>query len=209
MITTADGHGLEHVWSEAHGKAAGCVVLCHPHPLDGGTMTNPLMRTVAATLADAGCRVLRFNFRGVGASEGAWGGGAGELLDVGAAVAAAVATDPDLPVALAGWSFGATISLAWQKSSGSTLPWVGIAPGIRPYRGAQPPTPDGLAPAARLVVVGDRDQFATVTEMERFAAAFGAAVTVLAGSDHFFVFRERRVGELVAEHVKTAWGGVG
>lgn len=200
MITTADGLVLESMWSEPTTTPVRCVVLCHPHPLDGGTMTNPLMRTVAAALTDAGIHVLRFNFRGVGASEGSWGEGTGEMQDVAAAVEFAAATHPGLPLGLAGWSFGATVSLAWQTATGSTLPWAGIAPGIRPYRGATPPATTGLAPARRLIVIGDRDQFATVEEMEAFAAGFGATVTVLPGSDHFFIYRERKVGTLLADH---------
>ena len=200
MISTSDGVVLEGAWSEPHGEPAGCVVLCHPHPLDGGTMTTPLMRTVAATLADAGLWVLRFNFRGVGASQGTWGGGSGEVLDVAGAVALAAAEHPGLTLAVAGWSFGATISLAWQAEFGSSLPWVGIAPGIRPYRGSTVPDLTRLPAARRLILIGDRDQFATVEDMHHFAAGCGAAVTVLAGSDHFFLYRERKVGELVAAH---------
>lgn len=200
MITTADGVSLEAVWSAAVGDPVGCAVLCHPHPLDGGTMNAPLMRTVAATLADAGLRVLRFNFRGVGASTGSWGGGVGEIEDVAAAVAYAAATHPGWPIGVAGWSFGAATSLAWQVRTGSILPWVGIAPGIHPYRGSTPPDPGTLRPAPRLVILGDRDQFATVEEMRTFTDRGGMALTVLPGSDHFFFHRERRVGDLVAGH---------
>lgn len=200
MITTADGVRLETTWSEPAGTTVGCVVLCHPHPLDGGTMYAPLMRTVAKTMADAGLRVLRFNFRGVGASQGTWGGGIGEVLDVAAAVAAASAAHPDLPLGVAGWSFGATTALHWQAESGSTLPWVGIAPGIRPYRGAPLAEVARLAPARRLIVHGDRDQFADATEMAAYAASFGADLELLPGSDHFFFYRERRVGALAAAH---------
>ena len=201
MIETADGVVLEGVWSSPVGDAAGCVVFCHPHPLDGGTMNAPLMRGVAKALAAAGLWVLRFNFRGVGTSQGTWGGGLGEVLDVAAAVALAAATHPTLSLGVTGWSFGASVSLGWQAETGSTLPWVGIAPGIHPYRGAVPPDPAHLAAARRLIVIGDRDQFATVEEMKAYAASFGAEVAVLPGSDHFFLLREVRVGALVAAHL--------
>ena len=210
MITTSDGVVLEDTWSApATPTVRGVVVLCHPHPLDGGTMTTPLMRTVAATLAEAGFWVLRFNFRGGGASQGTWGGGFGEVLDVAAAVEAAAAAHPGRRLGLAGWSFGATISLAWQAESGSSLPWAGIAPGIRSYRGTEMPDLARLVPASRLIVIGDRDQFATVAEMNHFATSVGAAVTVLPGSDHFFLYRERKVGELVAAHLEHAQIGRG
>ncbi len=200
MITTSDGISLESLWDEPAGEPEGCVVLCHPHPLDGGTMNAPLMRMVAATLAASGLWVLRFNFRGVGLSQGEWGVGRGEVSDVAAAVAAAGETRPGLPMGVAGWSFGASTSLRWQAESGSTLPWAGIAPGIQTYRDAEPPDVTRLAPAPRLIVHGDRDQFASPAAMAEFASSFGARLEVLRGSDHFFVFRGRRVGALVAAH---------
>lgn len=200
MITTSDGVVLEGQWTMPAGEPVGAVVLCHPHPLDGGTMTTPLIRTVAATLADAGLIVLRFNFRGVGTSQGTWGGGTGEILDVAAAVELVGTTHPGVPSGVAGWSFGATVSLGWQAETGSSLAWVGIAPGIRPYRGSLPPDLSRLVPARRRIVIGDRDQFATLADLEEFAARCSADVTVLPGSDHFFLYRERRVGEIVAEH---------
>jgi alpha/beta superfamily hydrolase len=163
-------------------------------------MNAPLLRTVAKTMADAGLRVLRFNFRGVGASQGTWGGGIGEVMDVAAAVAAAGAAHPDLTHGIAGWSFGATTSLRWQAESGSTLPWVGIAPGIRPYRGAPPADVTRLAPARRLIVHGDRDQFADTAEIAAYAASVGADLEMVTGSDHFFFYRERLVGALAAAH---------
>jgi len=200
VITTPDGLVLEGAWSPPDGDAVGCVVFCHPHPLDGGTMNAPLMQLVAATLAEAGLWTLRFNFRGVGTSQGTWGGGSGEVLDVAAAVEFAAAAHPALPIGVAGWSFGASTSLRWQAETRSPLPWAGIAPGIRAYRGAAPPAVAGLMVTPRLIVLGDRDQFASVEEMQEFAAAFGAEVAVLEGSDHFFHYRERSVGALVAGH---------
>jgi alpha/beta superfamily hydrolase len=203
-IRTTDGIELEAMWTDAETNARATAVLCHPHPLDGGTMRAPLMRAVAGELAAAGMHVLRFNFRGVGSSGGGWDGGRGEVLDVAAAVEAAGLAFPGLPTGIAGWSFGATTSLRWQMTAGSTIPWVGVAPGIRSYRGSDVPEVEQLLPAERLIVVGDRDQFASVDEMERFASRFGARVEILKGSDHFFYFREDAVGTLVADHLTGA-----
>lgn len=199
-IATGDGLTLEARWDDARSPAVGAVVFCHPHPLDGGTMTTPLMNKVTDTLVLAGLHVLRFNFRGVGTSEGAWDRGVGEMQDVAAAVTAAELAFEDLPLGLTGWSFGASVSLAWQQQTDSTLPWAGIAPGIRSYRGATPVDPGDLRPAARLIVMGDRDQFATLEEMRRYAADLGARIEVLEGSDHFFWFKEHEVGSLLAAH---------
>lgn len=200
MIVTADGVRLEHRWDQPETTPAGAVVFCHPHPLDGGTMNAPLMRAVTGVLVSAGLAVLRFNFRGVGASQGTWGGGSGEVADVAAAVESAAGEHPELAMGLAGWSFGATTSLRWQSESGSTLPWAGIAPGIKAYRGAEPPDVSTLAAAPRLIILGDRDQFASVAAMSDYATAFGARLEILAGSDHFFYFREGVVGGLLARH---------
>lgn len=200
-ITTADGLSLEARWDDAAGQACGVVVFCHPHPLHAGSMWNPLMEKVTAALVAGGLHVLRFNFRGVGSSDGSWGEGVGEIDDVDAAVTAARLSFEDLPLGLAGWSFGASTSLAWQQRTESTLPWAGIAPGIREYEGARPPSPEDLGPADRLIVMGDRDQFASVEQMTDYADRLGAKLEILQGSDHFFWYREERVAELVAAHL--------
>jgi uncharacterized protein len=199
-ILTADGLALEARWDDAAITATAAVVFCHPHPLDGGTMNAPLMQSVAEAMSSSGIHVLRFNFRGVAGSEGSWDHGVGEIQDVAAAVAAAGLAFPDLPLGIAGWSFGASTSLRWQIETASTLAWVGIAPGIRSYRGSSVPEADRLEPANRLVILGDRDQFASVDEMQTFADEAGAVLQVLTGSDHFFYFREEAVGDLVAAH---------
>jgi len=166
-------------------------------------MNAPLLAAVTESLVTAGIHVLRFNFRGVGSSEGAWDRGVGETIDVAAAVSAANLAFPELPLGVAGWSFGATTSLGWQIETASSVPWVGIAPGIGSYHGSEVPDVSRLASADRLIIVGDRDQFASVEEMQDFAGRAGAALEVLPGSDHFFFHREKTVGSLVAEHLRS------
>ncbi|HSG80145.1 MAG TPA: alpha/beta fold hydrolase, partial [Acidimicrobiia bacterium] len=167
----------------------------------GGTMNAPLIRTVADALADHGHAVLRFNFRGVGRSEGEWDDGIGEQDDVAAAVGTAARAHPDLPLSVTGWSFGAATSLRWQYRDGSTLPWAGIASPVRLSSGGSLPPPSDLPPGRRLFVIGDRDQFTTVDDLREYAEAAGGRLEVLAGSDHFFHFRERAVADLVASHL--------
>lgn len=200
-ITTADGLTLEGRWTlPQDGDASRVTVLCHPHPLHGGTMDSPLMRAIAGRLADHGHAVLRFNFRGVRGSEGSWGGGVAEQDDVAAAVGLAARTHPDLPLGVAGWSFGAATSLRWQYRDGSTLPWVGIGPPVELRDGGSLPPPGDLPPARRLFIIGDRDQFTTVEDLRAFTDAANARLEVLGGSDHFFHFRERVVADLAAAH---------
>jgi len=155
-------------------------------------MHAPLMHRVAHRLVDAGLAVLRFNFRGVGASEGTWGGGTAEISDVAAAVEGASMAYPGLPMALAGWSFGALTSLRWQARTGDTSPYAGIALPIGMY---QPPT--DLAPARRTLIIGDRDQFTSVEDTVGYGEQIGADVEVFAGSDHFFVFRHDKVADVL------------
>lgn len=205
-LHTTDGIALQARWDlPAEPRLA--AVVCHPHPLYGGSMDLPLLRTLAACLAAAGCAVLRFNFRGVGESAGAWSDGPGEVADLAAAVAAARAEFPARPLGLAGWSFGALVALNWQSATKGGEPLVGIAPPARIGPGLALPDPASLAPARRLLLVGSRDQFADTGALEAYAGVVGAEVRVLPGSDHFFFGRERRVGEAAAAHLVGAIPG--
>jgi len=92
-----------------HGEPQQAVVLCHPHPLYGGTMHNKVVYRIARGLRSAGSVVLRFNFRGVSRSEGEHAHGEGEIDDARAALAWLRERYPDLPFALSGFSFGARV----------------------------------------------------------------------------------------------------
>jgi alpha/beta superfamily hydrolase len=205
-LHTEDGIALQARWDVPADPRLTAVV-CHPHPRYGGTMEVPLLRTVTACLVAVGCAVLRFNFRGVGESAGAWSDGRGEVADLAAAAAAALGDFPGLPLGLAGWSFGALVALTWQSATGGRQPLVGIAPPTRVRLGLPLPDPASLTPARRLLVVGSRDQYADVTDLQAYAAAAGAELQILPESDHFFFARERRVGEAVATHLSEAVAG--
>ncbi len=197
-ITAGDGTVLEAAWSGPE-RATTVVVFCHPHPRHGGTMRAPFMVGVTRHLVAAGVSVFRFNFRGVGGSEGAWSGGVEEVDDVHAAVTAATAAHPHTPPALAGWSFGAATALRWQARERSTLDYIGIAPPVSSE--LTPALPRDLAPAHRSFILGDRDQFVTVEELQEYADSIGASVEVLQGSDHFFYFREDKVAGHMLRHL--------
>lgn len=99
---------LEEPEDHAPVKAA---LVCHPHPLHGGTMHNKVVYRLARGLRRSGCVVLRFNFRGVNLSEGKYAGGIGEVDDARAALDWLRARYPDLPCTLAGFSFGSRVAL--------------------------------------------------------------------------------------------------
>lgn len=170
----------------------GTVLVCHPHPTQGGTMRHPILGAIAKQGLERGFTVVRFNFRGVGESTGVHDDGIGEVSDVGSVVDF---IDRELPplVGITGWSFGAATALCWQALSHSTVPYVGIAPPVNSLLSPPLPKPDELAAGRRTFIVGERDQFVNVDSLVVYAASIGASTDVYPGSDHFFVFKHERL----------------
>jgi len=102
---------LEAVLEDPGAAGISYAVVCHPHPLYGGTMDNKVVTTVARALQDAGMPTLRFNFRGVGASDGAFDQGSGETADADAVAAWGAERWPGRTLVIAGFSFGAYVAL--------------------------------------------------------------------------------------------------
>jgi alpha/beta superfamily hydrolase len=194
-VHTADALVLEGEFVPADGAPAGAVVLCHPHPQQGGTMRSLVISVLFGELPAAGYSCLRFNFRGVEGSQGAYGGGEGETIDVVGAIDAIQIAAPDLPVALVGWSFGGdmALSVADERVGG----WVGIAPPLRirpPYAAATDARPKHL-------VLAEHDEVRPPASVEEEVASWTATTTaVVPGASHFFVgrtdyvVRETRIG---------------
>lgn len=153
----------------------------------------PLMIAVTQSLLERGHRVLRFNFRGVGASTGSYDGGKGELLDTAAAVA--TARTKSQAIAIAGWSFGAAVALQWLSENRETVPYVGIAPPTRMLHGDIPAGP-------KRIILGSREQVIDPAELKRFCVDKGIDLVITAG-DHFFHGRGKRIGVLVAEGLES------
>jgi alpha/beta superfamily hydrolase len=119
-------HGqLEAILREPAAPVA-AAVLCHPHPLGGGTMNNNVVYRAARAMVDAGIAVLRFNFRGVGASTGRHDGGAGEEDDALAAMEILAQRHPGLPLWMAGFSFGARVGLTVGARDARVAKLLGI-----------------------------------------------------------------------------------
>ena len=187
-LTTTDGVTLE-ARIDSPAQPERFTVFCHPHPLHGGSMNAPLMISVASALVERGHAVLRFNFRGTGASEGEHDYGQAELDDITAAIA--LAETKGLPISLAGWSFGAATALRWLADTESSLPYAGIAP---------PPAdlPDELPAGPKRVILGNRDQVIDAESLRTYAVDHAVDLLITPG-DHFFHGRGKRIGELVAQ----------
>ncbi len=192
QLATSDGETLEARWDRAE-DPSGAVVFCHPHPQQGGTMMAPLMVAVTTRLMERGFSVLRFNFRGIGASTGTHDNGKAEVLDVAAAIGAA--HDTGLAVHLSGWSFGAGTALRWLTGQQESILYAGIAP---------PPEnlPDDLPPGSKRIVVGTRDQVVDVEAIRAYAERLSIDL-VLTPGDHFFHGRGKKIGDLVAQGFET------
>ena len=161
---------------------AACAVVCHPHPLFGGTLTNKVVHTLARAFTDAGMASLRFNFRGVGMSAGTHDEGRGEVQDVLAAVRYCRERWPQSRLWLAGFSFGAAVAV---RASGEAQPagLVAVAPAVDRLDIA------AVMPACPwLVVLGDADDVVPPQRMLEWARQLRPApvTQVLAGAGHFF-----------------------
>lgn len=159
-------------------------VICHPHPLHGGTMQNKVVHTAARAMQEAGAATVRFNFRGVGRSEGSYDDGRGELDDAFAVVAWArdrLACDA---LWLAGFSFGAAVALQAAVRGAKPQRLVTIAPPVGRII---------VEPVARprcewLIVQGDRDDLVDLGDVRGWAAGYDPApeLLVVPDAEHFF-----------------------
>lgn len=158
-------------------------VICHPHPLFGGTLHNKVVHTIARVLRQHGAACLRFNFRGVGASAGVHADGVGEAEDALAAVAAARERWPQLPLVLAGFSFGAAVAIAVAARAHPA--WlISVAPAVD-----RVPLSDFEAPSCPwLIVQGEADEVVSceLVRQWRAARAATASLCLLPGVGHFF-----------------------
>jgi len=162
------------------------VAVCHPHPLYGGDMDSPIVTVAVQACAQAGLATLRFNFRGVGGSAGAWDEGRGEQDDVRAALAHLRGHLPaDGRVALAGYSFGASMAAA-VASRGERLAGLALIAPPLAMRQWQPPLSfriDGPI----LLVAGSADDYCPPSALAALGQALPkATVVVIDGADHFF-----------------------
>ncbi len=180
------------------GERPGGGVLTHPHPLYGGSMDNNVVLAARAALEQAGLAALRFNFRGVGASDGRHGGGKAEVQDVFAAAAyLRERTDPDAPLHLVGYSFGASVMVRATMAGLTPTSLVLISPPVDFMNMNHLTLPD----CPTKVLVGARDDFCSEASLRAWldAAAPGdVPVEILPHADHFYVGWDPMVRKTVA-----------
>lgn len=177
-------------------------VCCHPHPLYGGALTNKVIHTVARAFVAAGVPALRFNFRGVGGSAGVHDEGRGETLDLVAVAGWARQRFPAADLWLAGFSFGAWVSLrAASRLSPARL--VSVAPPVGRWDFEDIPRPA----CPWLLVQGTADELLDAAAVEAWARALSPEVQValLPEASHFFHGRLHEVRDLIEAFARQAY----
>jgi alpha/beta superfamily hydrolase len=171
------------------------VAIAHPHPLYGGDMDNPVVIAVQRACLRHGFSTLRFNFRGVGGSEGRYDDGTGERQDAAAALAF-LSSRGMTSIDLAGYSFGAWVN-------------AGLQDGFRHMLMVSPPVafmsfdPPGPIPALRLIVTGSRDEIAPARTISSYRLQWNpaAAFEIIPGADHFYAGFLPSLEDTIATHL--------
>jgi uncharacterized protein len=168
----------------------GIALIAHPHPLQGGTMDNKVVQTLAKTFAGLGYVSVRFNFRGVAGSAGVFDDGGGETDDALAALAHARTAYGELPVVLAGFSFGTFIQTrVAQQVTAERM--VLIAPAVVRFG-------TGEVPADTIVIHGEEDDVVVLADVFAWARAQQLPIVVFPGCGHFFHGRLPQLTRVIA-----------
>ena len=180
------------------------VVLAHPHPQYGGTMHTKALYQTAKALGRIGCAVLRFNFRGVGLSEGRYADGIGELDDFRAALDFMHRRHPAARLWSGGFSFGSWIALTVGTSDDRVSTLIGLAPPLARYDFE----PVRTSAKPKFFVQGEFDELCPLKEMQRFYARAEEPkeLVVIDGADHLFDGKTIEVGVAV-EDLLGDWNG--
>ena len=157
---------LEALLDLPNGTPRRAVVLAHPLPIKGGTMHTKVVFQSAKALTRIGCAVLRFNFRGVGRSDGTWDNGRGEMDDYRAAVDFLSGRYPDLEMWAAGFSFGSYIAMTSGADDDRICALIGIAPPVNRYEFASVK----LSTKPKFIVHGESDELIPLKTVREFYA---------------------------------------
>ncbi len=200
-ITVKSGQcRLEGYWQP--GTANKGVVITHPHPLYGGTMRNPVVETVQSAYAQHGYATLRFDFRGVGSSQGDYDNGVGEQDDVRAAIAYVNHRDV-IAVDLAGYSFGAWVNAgvaADKRTAIGSMMMVSPPVGFIEFENVN------ALSCLNLIITGSRDDIAPVNQIRDLLPAWNpdAQFEIIDGCDHFYSGHLDKLQSILTRYLKSA-----
>jgi len=195
---------LEAIVEDSATAGVSYAVICHPHPLFGGTMDNKVVTTVGRALRTAGIPTLRFNFRGVGASAGSFDGGIGETADADAVAAWGAGHWPGRALVIAGFSFGGSVALRlaqrWSAEDRAPKFLITIAPAISHVE-----LPEDVPRCPWLIVQGDADDVVDPAAVVGWAKSLDPTprLVVLPGAGHFFHGRLNEVRDAVIDAVRS------
>ena len=189
------------------GAAPPAAVVCHPHPLFGGTMHNKVVYQTAKTLHRLGLPVLRFNFRGAGLSEGAHDEGRGELDDVSAALDFLAAEYPGAPILLAGFSFGSWVGLRAGCKDSRVAELIGLGLPVGNLGNREFSYLDACD-KPKLLVSGELDAYGPPEKLEAMVERFPpqakalTSIAIISGADHFFAGHLPELDQAIAGWLK-------
>jgi hypothetical protein len=186
------GEGL---WCQGAGDAG--VVICHPHPLMGGSMYNNVVETVQDVFSSCSYSTLRFNFRGVGESTGRYDEGRGEKQDILSA-REFIRSQGVKNITLAGYSFGAWVCCLLLKDKLSQISSTIL---ISPPQKYFDFDWRGLEDAVEIMICGDSDPFCDVDGLRENAEYIHSRVTILRATDHFYAGQEARLAEHLSNYI--------
>ena len=173
------------------------VVFGHPLPIEGGTMHTKAVYRATKALARIGCAVLRFNFRGVGSSEGTWDDGPGEIADFRAALDVMVARYPDTELWTAGFSFGSWVALTVGSTDDRVQVLIGIAPPLDRYDFSVV----AKSTKPKFFIQGEFDEICPLKRMYEFYSQVPEPkeLVVIDGASHLFDGKVLEVGDAIED----------
>lgn len=192
---------IEAILKEPAGPATRAAVVCHPHPLFGGTMHNKVVYRIAKAFEKSGFATLRFNFRGTGRSHGAHDHGRGEQDDLRAAIEFVEEKYSDAALWVAGFSFGSAVMLRAACNDERVRAIVAAGVPVSKYDFSQVVE----CPKPKLFVQGELDEFGAAADLERFVQSLRdpAQLKIIKGAGHFFEDRLHELEQAVVDFIAS------